>query len=313
MIWWWLFAFGVQLAEWVPARALYGLAQLLAPLLALVPTPARAQLRRNLTQVTGPTRNGGSMNSLTRQVYAMQIANYLDLMRSRRITPKEIRSRYTLEGPGWDELVQTVRGGQGCVLVTPHFGRIELLNHVLALHGLPTTLPVERLRPERLFSLVTALRATRGVHFLPQDGGVRPWLRALGQGHVIALFAEWDPSGQGVPVTFFGRESRFPPGPAFLALRGNAPLFIGYDLPGGDPGIPGDIYGRGRAFLDAPLHLTRTANLDADVKRGTQLIADHFQRHIAQDPGRWVMFHDMWPDDVSQSATKRALEAAATE
>jgi len=309
MVWWWLFAFGVQLAERTPPKVLYGLARLLAALLATVPTRARAQLRRNLAQVTGLDPASEPLAGLTRQVYDMQVANYLDLMRSRRITPEEIRSRYTLEGSGWGDLVRTVRGGQGCVLVTPHFGRIELLNHVLALHGLPTTLPVERLKPERLFALVTMLRATRGVHFLPQDGGVRPWLRALGQGHVIALFAEWHPSGQGVPVTFFGRDSRFPPGPAFLALRGNAPLFIGYDL----PGEPGDSRGRGLAFLDAPLHLARTGDLDADVQRGTQLIADHFQRRIGQHPGRWVMFHDMWPDDVSQSATTRAVEAAATE
>jgi lauroyl/myristoyl acyltransferase len=223
------------------------------------------------------------------------VANYLDLLRIRTLSVPDVARRFTLEGPGWGPFLARVRGGGGAVLVTPHFGRIELLNHCLAQFALPTTLPVERLRPERLFALVSALRKSTGVHLVPHDAGLRPWLRALGAGHVVALFAEWDPSGRGIPVRFFDGDAHFPPGPAFLALRGNAPLFVGLCLPGSSD----DRY---VAYMEAPVEIERTDSLDADVTALTQDVASLFEAHIARHPGRWVMFHDLWAGGVSQSA-----------
>lgn len=302
MVWWALFAAGVRLAELLPAGALYRAGTTLARAIALVPTAARERLQRNLARVTGLAPGSAALAKLTQRVYELQVHNYLDLMRTRRISRAEIDRRYTATGPGWQAMVEAVRAGKGCVLVTAHFGRIELLNHFLATFELPTSLPVERLRPERLFALVCRLRAHKGVHLLPHDAGIRPWLRAIGSGHVVALFAEWDPSGTGVPVRFFGREARFPPGPAFLALRTGAPLVIGYDLPGEHPGTA-------RADVDAPLVLERSGDMDADVRAATQQIASHFERRIQEHPERWVMFHDVWPGDVSESTRVTAAVA----
>jgi phosphatidylinositol dimannoside acyltransferase len=304
LVWWALFAAGVRLAEWLPAPSLYAVARLAGRLLALVPTAARSRLRNNLSRVTGQPAESAAVMALATQVYVLQTCNYVDLLRTRKITPEEIGRRFVREGPGWDLLLEHARTGTGSLLVSAHFGRIERLNHFLALHRLPVTLPVERLSPPRLFDLVSALRTSRGVKLVPHDAGLRPWLRAVSKGDVVALFAEWDPSGRGVPVDFFGAEARFPPGPAFLALRSGAPLFIGYDLPGDRPD-------EGRVFVDAPLQLERTGDMDRDVQRATQQIAQHFERTIGRHPGRWVMFHDIWQGNLSQSAANRPLESAA--
>lgn len=302
MFWWALFSAGVRLAELLPARMLYGAGAAVARVLASAPSPARDRLRRNFSRVTGQSPSSSAVARLVREAYSLQVANYVDLMRTRRISRAEVEARYTTTGPGWAAMVSAVQEGRGCVLVTPHFGRIELLNHVLATFDLPTALPVERLRPERLFQLVCALRAFRGATPIPHDAGVRPWLRAIGQGHLVALFAERDPSGGGVPVQFFGREARFPPGPAFLALRTGAPLLVGYDLPGDRPNTA-------YAEIDAPLKLARNGDMEADVRAATQQIAAHFERHIRAHPGRWVMFHDMWPGDVSESGRIQVASA----
>jgi lauroyl/myristoyl acyltransferase len=295
MIWWALIAVGVAVAERVPGEPLYALGRLVAWVLASVPSATRTRLRRNLSRASGESLTSRQLDRLVGEAYALQVANYIDLLRYRRIGPDEIARSYTATGPGWEEFLTASRAGRGAVLVTAHFGRIERLNHFLAQFQLPTTLPVERLRPPQLFDLVSRLRAQRGVNLVPHDAGLRPCLRALARGDVVALFAEWDPTGHGVPVRLFGAEAYLPPGPAFLALRSGAPIFVGLDLPGERPGTH-------EGYLEPALRAVATGNMDDDVGRVTQEIAARFERHIARHPGRWVMFHDVFSSGVSQSA-----------
>jgi lauroyl/myristoyl acyltransferase len=304
MMWWALFAAGVAVAERVPAALAYGLGRLVALALASFPSAQRTRLRRNLARASGESLGARRLDGFVRTAYQTQVANYVDLMRYRRTSPQEIEGIFSATGPGWASLVSAGREKRGAVLVTAHFGRIERLNHFLAGFQIPTTLPVERLQPKRLFDLVCALRAQRGVNLIPHDAGLRPCLRALARGDLVALFAEWDPTGHGVPVRFFGADALFPPGPAYLAVRSGAPLFVGVELP--FPPSAGGRTGGFQGYLEAPLEVAPTGDIDADVRRVTQLIALTFERHIARYPGRWVMYHDIFVRDVSQSAGPRA-------
>jgi KDO2-lipid IV(A) lauroyltransferase len=304
MFWWAVLRLGVAVAERVPGVPLYAVGRLIAWLLAAAPSTTRNRLRRNLARASGESLTSPRLDRLVREAYATQVANYLDLLRYRRISEQEIARTFTTTGPGWDAFRAAGASGKGMVLVTAHFGRIERLNHFLAQFRFPTTLPVERLRPARLFELVCALRAHRGVNLVPHDAGLRPCLRALSKGHVVALFAEWDPTGRGVPVRLFGAEALIPPGPAFLALRSGAPLFVGFDAPGARAG-------HHEAYLETPVEATPTGDLDRDVAALSQKIAEIFERHIARHPGRWVMFHDIFGGGVSQSARPADREAPA--
>ena len=251
-------------------------------------------MSRNLSKASGERLGSHTLDVLIRQAYRIQVANYLYLLRSRKIRIADVAARFTQTGPGWEQFLEASTNGKGCVLVSAHYGHLEVLNHYLAQYEFQMTLPVERLKPDRLFNLICTLRACHGVNLVPQDAGLRPWLRAVARGDVVALFADWDPTGHGVPVQFFGAEARFPPGPAFLAIRSGAPLFVGMELAGDTPGTS-------RCFISAPLEWERAADIDGDVKRATQAIARTFERYIGEDPGRWVMFHDIWTGDVSQS------------
>ena len=295
MIWWAALSAGVFVAERVPPPALYAVGRAIAWLLAAIPSVARTRLRRNLARATSLSLGDPRLDRFVRRAYETQVANYLDLLRIRTLSVAEVAQRFTLEGPGWQPFLDLARSGRGVVLVTAHFGRIELLNHCVAQFELPTTLPVERLRPERLYRLVSELRGHTGVNLVAHDTGLRPWLRAIAAGQVVAFFAEWDPSGRGTQVDFFGAPAQFPPGPAFIALRAGAPVFVGSWLPGASEH-------RYVAYMEAPLDVTRSDSLDADVQALTQRIASLFETHVRRDPGRWVMFHDLWAGDVSQSA-----------
>ncbi len=295
MLWWVVFATGTWLAERLPAAPLYAVARALAELLASLPLPSRNRLRRNLSRASGESLASGRLAALVRQAHRTQLTNYVDLMRSRRISDAEVSRRVQSGGPGWDAMIAAVRERRGAVLVTAHFGQLELLNHFLTQFGLPITLPVEHLRPARLFDLICALRSFRGVQLVPHDAALRACLRALRRGELVALFAEWDPSGHGVPVQFFGAPARFPQGPAFLALRSGAPLFVGLALPAS---APGSYFG----WVELVLEHVPTGDFESNLREVSQRIATSLERHIGNDPGRWVMFHDLWAGGVPQSS-----------
>ena len=290
-----VFATGTWLAEHLPAAPLYAFARVLADLVASLPLPSRNRLRRNLSRAAEEPLASARLAALVRQAHRTQLTNYVDLMRSRRISDGEVSRRVQPGGPGWDAMIDAVRERRGAVLVTAHFGRLELLNHFLTQFGLPITLPVEHLRPRRLFELIFALRSFRGVQLVPHDAALRTCLRALRRGELVALFAEWDPSGHGAPVQFFGATARFPQGPAFLALRSGAPLFVGLALPGN--GVDRHV-----GWVELLLERPPAGDFEHDLREVSQRIATSLERHIGQDPGRWVMFHDLWAGGVPQSS-----------
>src|SRR5207237_2286467 len=74
------------------------------------------------------------------------------------------------------------------------------------------------------------LRARRGVgriELVPLQRARRPMTEALKRHEVVALAADRDLDGRGVPVTFFGRDTTMPIGPAALALMTRTPLIVG--------------------------------------------------------------------------------------
>jgi KDO2-lipid IV(A) lauroyltransferase len=114
-------------------------------------------------------------------------------------------------------------------------------------------------------------------------------LRAIKEGHVVALLCDRDIEGTGVEVDFFGETTTLPAGPATLALRTGAPL------------LPTAIYFRERghyAIVRPPLEIERREKrLRDDVRRVTQQIAHALEELIAIAPDQWHLQQPNWPSD----------------
>jgi KDO2-lipid IV(A) lauroyltransferase len=127
------------------------------------------------------------------------------------------------------------------------------------------------------------------MEIVPTTGGGRAPVDVLAerlpQGYCVPLLADRDLSSRGVEVTFFGGRTRMPPGPALLALRTGAPLFIAdmwYEKEGP------------RALLSGPLQLPRDGSLDQRLRATTQMIADRLAAGIAAHPVDWHMLQRLW-------------------
>jgi phosphatidylinositol dimannoside acyltransferase len=165
----------------------------------------------------------------------------------------------------------------------------------VAAMGWPLTTVAERLKPESVYERFLAFRQGLGMEIIPLTGGQPPLdvlADRLGKGHVVPLLADRDLTARGVEVRFFGGRTKMPAGPALLALRTGAPLYVAsmWYEPAGPRGL-----------LEGPLPVPgpERGPLIQRVRAVTQEMADNLAAGIARHPEDWHMLQRMWLDGTS--------------
>jgi KDO2-lipid IV(A) lauroyltransferase len=168
-------------------------------------------------------------------------------------------------------------------------GSAEIAAAVAVLRGYTITAITERLRPQFVMDWAVAGRERMGRTLLPVErAGIR-LLRSLRRKEMVAFVIDAGVErGGGIPVTFFGRETVFPEGPARLARLSGAPIVfaIAARLPGG----------RFRVHVEPPMLSDRALEAPEDARCLTQRLASAFERYVRRYPGQWYAFREMWPE-----------------
>lgn len=176
--------------------------------------------------------------------------------------------------------------GNGVICALPHLANYDHAGAWAGLTGMPVSTVAERLKPESLFDRFIAYRRKLGMEVLPLTGGDRDVSDVLADrlrdGGFVCLVADRDLSERGVPVTFFGRPSRMPVGPAALSLRTGAPL------------IPATLHYDGP---DLVITFHDTIDTDGGAAAMTQRCADAFALGIAEHPQDWHMLQRIFLDE----------------
>jgi KDO2-lipid IV(A) lauroyltransferase len=175
--------------------------------------------------------------------------------------------------------------GHGVICALPHLANYDHAGAWAGRTGMPVSTVAERLQPESLFDRFIAYRKKLGMEVLPLTGGDEDVTGVLAErlraGGFVCLVAERDLSDRGVPVTFFGRPSRMPAGPAALSLRTGAPL------------IPATLHYDGADLVITFHDLIETEGGAAAM---TQRCADAFAVGIAAHPEDWHMLQRIFLD-----------------
>jgi phosphatidylinositol dimannoside acyltransferase len=245
--------------------------------------PGVQRLARNLSCVLGrpapPELVRAGMRSYARY--------WLEAFRLPSQSPAQLREGFRLEG--FKDLVRAHEAGTGAIVALPHAGNWDAAGAMVTANGLPLTTVAERL-PEGLFRRFVEFREGLGMKIIPLTGGGAPMedlIAAVRAAHIVPLLADRDLSRRGVEVEFFGGRTKMPVGPALLALRTGAPLFVvrmwyEADAPCGK--VIGPL-----AIPDA-----EAGTLDARVRLLTQRVADELARGIAANPQDWHMLQKLW-------------------
>jgi KDO2-lipid IV(A) lauroyltransferase len=262
--------------------------------LARRPGPNRQMVERHLRRILASgdaprDPDPDEVERMVRQAFHSYARYWMEGARLPAVPATTVLSRMEIAS-GYEHLKEGMASGRGVVMALPHIGSWEWGGAYLALEGYPMTTVAERLEPPEMMDYFIRQREALGLRIVPLGSGSSgELLRTLRAGGLVGLLCDRDILGGGVPVSFFGEETTFPAGPATLALRAGAVLVSAVVYSG--PGL------HHTGVISAPLNVTRTGSLRADVARVTQEIARHLEGHIRRAPTQWHVFQPNWPSD----------------
>jgi KDO2-lipid IV(A) lauroyltransferase len=194
-------------------------------------------------------------------------------------------------GQGWEHLDAALARGRGVIFVAVHFGSWDRAAAVLAARGYRAHVLVDTFRPPALDAAVQQTRAVHGLGIIAAEGGaaLRQVYAALRRNEIVVLLVDRPQRDKGTPVTFFGRPTWLPSGPAMLAQRTGATLLHAYLVRRPD-------LQTFQGAIEPPIEVEATGRRDADEAAIMQRIVARFERLIQRHPEQWYMFRPMWPD-----------------
>ncbi len=285
MITYWILRLASALVPKVPRRLALRIAAWLGLVAAHI-APSRHAVRENLRHVLESTEVAADLESLVRSVFRTQAQNYADLMAIPRMSPDGIRQLVDMGEAA--EYIREHEDGRGLVVVTAHFGNLDVVAQVIGLRGSNAAAVVEHLEPESLFELVCSLRGFHGLKLMPVGGDPRRLYRTLQDGGILLLAGDRGVSG-GVSRRFFGASTRLPDGYARLVRKTNARIGIAasYRHPDGSFSVRGHL-------LDEPDPGLGREEFVAELM---SRVVGEIEKLIAKDPGQWVVFERIWGAD----------------
>ena len=289
----WVWRIGMYLASLVPQRWSFAFAGAAGNSAYYLMGLRRRVAKENFSQVLGKSPNDPEVRRVARQAF-QNYARYLrDVMLYPRIPTTELEKRVVVHRSEYIE--QALALNKGAIIVSAHFGNMDLTSAVLAKHYGPITLVAESLRPPQLMDFLTRMRGERRVYLFPYDQAPRKILQALKRNEMTGFLLDFGVTHHlditTVTVSFFGTPTPFPAGPAQLALLTGAPIVVGHARVTPD----GVIHGH----ATEPIIVKRTGNRQHDLQVTMQEIAHRFEQFIGLHPEQWYMFRPMWGKETS--------------
>jgi KDO2-lipid IV(A) lauroyltransferase len=281
---------GLFIGQHMPRWVGYGLARVVANVIARRKPQLYWTVRANLRQILGPEADEGKLDEMARHVFFHAGQTYYDFFHATG-QPREAIAR-AVHIRDEDEAVIRSRTsrGQGLLLLGTHMSNFDLLG--LAVGARDLNIQVLSLaNPQAGFHLLNYLRAKGGHQVTPiTPQSLRAAIRRLKSGGLVMTGVDRPIPEDRELIEFFGRPAYLPMGPARLALMSGAVVAIGscyYES------------GTGYALnFSGPIDMIRTGDRRHDVLANTRRLAAIVEDHIRAHPEQWMMFHPFWPDMV---------------
>ena len=282
----WTYAAGWGMVRAMPAGLARWLFRSAGDLAARRSGPRTRQLRRNLARVV-PRAGEAELDELVRGALRSYARYWLETFRLPSMDHRAIYEEVSDAMVNKPMLDEAFARGKGVVLALPHTANWDVSGIWLTHYSGQFTTVAERLKPESLYQRFVAYRESLGFEIVPaaDPSGYRLLIERLRQNRVVCLPADRDLSRKGVPVTFFGEQTRMPSGPARLAAMTGATLLIVQQT------FIGDSWGLG-------VHTPMIVHEREEIPTVTQRMADGFAADIAANPVDWHMLQPLWLADL---------------
>ncbi len=207
-------------------------------------------------------------------------------------TSAELLARCRFEG--LEHLEAALSEGQGVLALSGHLGNWELGGLAMAALGTPFYAVGRRQSNPLVDRRVAGLRETFGGTLIHHRNAVRPVLRALREGAMVAFLMDQRARGrEAVPSRFFDQPVATNQGLALLALKSRAPV-----VPGFDERVDDGHVIRFQPQLPRPQDGSR----DDQVRWFTERFDAAIEDEVRRRPEQWFWVHRRWrlPEEWAQ-------------
>ena len=243
---------------------------------------------RNMQQVLGAPTITRQVRDIARQSFRNYAKYMVDFLRMTHVDLAYFER--TVLSQGWQYIDECLARGKGIVFINTHFGNWDTAAAIVCGRGYTVTTVADALKPKELNDAIQNVRRNWGMTLFSVESALKGLYSSLRRNEIVGIVYDKPLRGEGVPVTFFGRQTWLPSGPAHLVLKTGASVLFGYTVR-----QPGNtcLYG----VIEPPLEFALTGNKEQDVQAITQAIVDAMEKAIRRHPDQWYMFRDMWPSE----------------
>lgn len=256
------------------------------------------QLRRAF-----PDRDDAWRRGIARSAYEHLGREGMMMLRLSRLGTEDVLAATEVEG--LEALRAAVDAGTGAVVMTGHFGNWEIGGASVAARGIPLDVVAQKQANPLFDRLINGMRERLGMTVIHRGRATKEALRSLRRGRAVALVADQDARSRGVYVPFFGRPASTHRGPAILALRSGAPVFMGTAVRRDD----------GRYLVRLrPVPIPDGDDFDERADRLTAALTETLESAVREQPGQYLWQHRRWksvPAPGTRVVTARGREREA--
>lgn len=279
----------------LPPRIGYWLARRAGPLIYRFSPGLRRALAHNMHHVLGTDVKDERVRATVHRICVNIAKGHYELFRVGRLTPRQIRD--VTEVIGIDRLYTALEQGKGAVIVSAHFGNVDMMSQLPIAYNIPVSAAAAHIQPERLFHYLLGIRGKHGLRLYPSDGPMIGLFKALRRGELIALPCDRAIADNVRSVEFFGAPAFLADGPVRIALRTDAPVFPVFVVR-----QPDNTF---RVMVEPALDLARTGDEEQDVAAGMAQVVEVMERYLSAYPEQWLVAVPVWPMDGDESSRAR--------
>lgn len=188
-----------------------------------------------------------------------------------------------------NQFTDILKEGNGCILVTGHFGNWEYAGMALASYGLPINVIVKPFKNESVDCFINKCRQKTGVKIIYQKDAYREALRALRRNEIIVIFLDFDtaPDKGGIFMPFFGKMAATIPSAAMMQLKTNSPIVV-TRLKRDDDLIHSHVE------IDQIIRGSDLSQKNEKIYEISKKINESYERFITKSPPEWLWLQRRW-------------------
>ena len=216
--------------------------------------------------------------------YGMTLAEFARL---KVYTTDELLAKVQI--PQFDLIRETYKQGKGVLFLSGHYDNWELLIQSIAVRGITTDIVVRRQHNLKVDNTVNELRSKNGINVITAETSPREIIRALRDGHAVAVLMDVWGGADGTKAKLFGHEVSTITGALEIALRTKTPVICGFVKR-----LPDNIH------LSTDLEVFQTDIPDSDITITDLLDFYHRKLEVAvrENPEFWLWTHKRFKDVV---------------